>query len=271
MALLIGVPGWSQEPPKPLWEKAASGGLNITQTSFENWSSGGENAYAWQLILSYRFIQNKEKTTWSNTGKLAYGTSKMGEGEVRKSVDEIKMESVLTYKLERKVNPFVAITGETQLAAGYDYALEPAVQISAFMDPGYFRESLGGGYDNGKGLATRLGLSFKQTVANDYARHYADDPATVEIEKLRSEIGFESVSDLLLALSEIASYTSKLELFSTLGAFDEIDVRWDNTVAVKVTEYINININLKLVYDKDISVKRQLMQTMAIGLNYTFI
>ena len=39
----------------------------------------------------------------------------------------------------------------------------------------------------------------------------------------------------------------------------------------KVSDYINMNVNFKMVYDKDISVKRQIKQSMAFGLNYTFI
>jgi hypothetical protein len=66
-------------------------------------------------------------------------------------------------------------------------------------------------------------------------------------------------------------FTSKLELFSTFKALDETDVNWDNTLQVKVSEYISVNINVNLIYDKDLSAKRQIKQTMALGLSYTFI
>jgi hypothetical protein len=188
---------------------------------------------------------------------------------MRKSADEIKLESVLTYKLGSKINPFVAVTGETQFAAGMDFSTDSSFKISAFMDPGYFRESFGAAFDIREGLATRLGLAFKQTVASDYL--YADDAATAEVETLRSEFGAESVTDLSYNVSETAVLVSKLELFTAFSAFDEIDASWDNTLTVKVSDYINMNMNLKMVYDKDISVKRQIKQSMAFGINYTFI
>lgn len=267
----VGSIGSAQEAPPLGWNKTARGGLNVTQTNFDNWSGGGENSFSWQLNVNGKFVQKKEHTTWKTTGKLVYGAISQGDAETRKSVDEIKVESVLTYELGSKINPFAAVTGETQFAAGYDYSTSPSVQTSAFMDPGYFRESLGAGYDIREGLSTRLGLSFKQTVTKTFAMAIVDDPETVAIEKIKSEFGFESVSDLSVALSETSIFTSKLELFSGLKSFNDTDVNWDNTVDVKVTELININLNLKLVYDTDISAKRQLKQTMALGFNYTFI
>ncbi len=261
----------AQEEAPATWEKSVLGGLNLTQTGFDNWTAGGENAYAWQMNLNYKFIQDLQKTKWSNTGKFLYGATKTGDADMRKSADEIKLESVLTYKLGSKINPFIAVTGETQFAAGMDYSTDSSFQISAFLDPGYFRESFGAGYDISEGLATRLGLSFKQTVTTDYTSPYTDDPATTKIETMKSEFGAESVTDLTYNISETAVYVSKLELFSAFSAFDEIDANWDNTITVKVSDYINMNVNFKMVYDKDISVKRQIKQSMAFGLNYTFI
>jgi len=270
LILLFGVV-MAAENAAGSWEKSMQGGLNMTQTGFDNWIAGGESAFAWQLNLNYRFVRDVEKTTWSNTGKFAYGATQTGDADPRKSADEIKLESVLTYKLGTAINPYVALTGETQFASGYNYGPDQAVQISAFMDPGYFRESFGVGYAVKEGITTRLGLSFKQTVTSDYPVPYADDPATVAVEATKSEIGAESVSDFSFPVSETSLFTSKLELFSTFKALDETDVNWDNTLQVKVSEYISVNINVNLIYDKDLSAKRQIKQTMALGLSYTFI
>ncbi len=271
LAVMMTSLAWGQAKAASVWTKSAQGGINLTQTGFDNWAGGGENAFAWQLNLNYKFVRDLEKTNWSNSGKFLYGATKNGKTEMRKSVDEIKMESVLTYKMGVKINPFAAITGETQFDAGYDYSTDSTFQISAFLNPGYFRESIGAGYDIQEGLATRLGLSFKQTLASDYPERYSDDPETGEVETLKSEIGAESVTDLTYPISETASYVSKLELFSAFSTLKEVDVNWDNTLTVKVSDYINMNVNFKMVYDKDISEKRQIKQSMAFGLNYTFI
>lgn len=271
--ILFGTLGsiYGQEQGASTWEKSIVGGVNITQTGFDNWAAGGENAFAWQLNLNYKFVKDQEKINWLNTGKFSYGTTKTGDADMVKSIDELKMESVLTYKLGTTINPYAAVTGETQFAPGYDYSTIPSTEISAILDPGYFRESLGAGTKLNENISTRMGLSLKQTVTTDHPAPYADDVETTEVETLRSEFGAESVTDISLSLSETSTYTSKLELFSSFGGLDEIDVAFDNILVVKVSKYINMNANLKIVYDRDISPKRQIKQSMALGLSYTFI
>ena len=260
------------EEPKYGWQKEMVGGLNLTQTSFDNWKQGGENSYAWQVNLNLKFINDQEKTNWSNTGKFTYGSTKTGDQEMRKSIDEIKLESVFTYKLGVLINPYVAVTGETQFAPGYNYGTDPKSQISAFMDPGYLRESAGLGIKPSEIVKTRLGVSFKQTVTNDYSELYAvDDLSTTEIEKIKNEIGAESVTDVSWKVSDNSLFTSKLELFSAFTTFQEIDVNWDNILTTKISKYFNVNFNFKLFYDRDISKMRQIKQAIALGVSYSFL
>lgn len=258
------------ETPKYGWQKEMIGGINLTQTSFDNWAQGGENSFAWQLNFNFKFVNDQEKTNWANSGKFTYGSTKTGDQDARKSIDEIKLETVLTYKWGTYINPFVAATGETQFAPGYNYGPDPKIQISGFVDPAYFRESAGFGYKPNEIVKTRLGVALKQTITQDY-NAYADDPLTTKTEKIKNEIGAESVTDLSWKIAENTVYTSKLELFSTLKAFDKTDVNWDNLIATKISKYFSVNFNFKLFYDKDISPKRQIKQSIALGFTYSFL
>ncbi|MCA9732828.1 MAG: DUF3078 domain-containing protein [Deferribacteres bacterium] len=259
------------EAPKYGWQKEMVGGLNLTQNKFDNWAQGGENSFAWQLNLNFKFVNDLEKSNWANSGKLTYGTTKTGEQEARKSIDEIKLESVYTYKLGSLANPYVAATGETQFAPGYAYSGDSKTQISAFFDPAFFRESVGIGVKPNDIIQTRAGASVKQTLASE-EYPFADDPDTPDkIETTKNEIGAESVTDLNWKVAENTLLTSKLELFTTFAAFDETDVNWDNVLTTKISKYINMNFNFKLFYDKDISPKRQIKQAFAFGLTYTFL
>jgi len=261
------------EKPKYGWQKEMVGGINLTQTSFDNWVQGGENSLAWQLNLNFKFINDQEKSNWANSGKFAYGSTQSGDQGVRKSVDEIKLESVFTYKVGIFVNPYVGVTGETQFAPGYDYRTTPKTKISDFIDPAYFRESLGVGYQPNKIVKTRLGAALKQTVtrSTDYPVNYADNPKTPEIERFKNEIGAESVTDVAWKISGNTLFTSKLELFSALKALNATDVNWDNVLTTKISKYFNVSLNFRLFYNKDISKKRQIQQAIAFGFMYSFI
>jgi hypothetical protein len=261
-----------KEEPKYGWQKAMVGGINLTQTSFSNWTQGGESSFAWQLNLNFIFVNDQKQTSWAHSGKLTYGAARIGEQESRKSIDEIKLESVFTYKFGMHVNPFFAATGETQFAPGYDYGVEPRTQMSAFMDPGYFRESVGIGFEPNKIIKTRFGVGLKQTITNNFPVPFTDDPETEDkVEKFKNEAGFESVTDVNWKLTKNSLLTSKLELFYGFGALDETDVKWDNVLSVKVSKYIGINFNFILFYDKDISSRRQIKQSIAFGLTYNFL
>ena len=276
LSIFFGIYVYAQEKPaeqpKYGWQKEMVGGINLTQTSLSNWTLGGENSFAWQLNFNFKFINSQEKYNWANSGKFTYGSAKIGDQESRKSLDEIKLESVFTYKLGICVNPYIACTAETQFAPGYNYDTDPKTQISAFMDPGYFRESIGVGYQPNEIIKSRLGLALKQTITSDYPIPYADNPDTVDrIEKTKNEFGAESVTDLSWKVTKSSLFTSKLELFYAFDGFDETDVNWDNVFTIMISKYFNVNINFKLFYDKDISKKRQIKQAIAVGFTYRFL
>jgi hypothetical protein len=274
LLMSVGVSlGQSEEEPGPGWTRSAVGNFTFSQTQFDNWTKGGEDSRTWQLTLHTSAVQEQKKTTWSNSLDLGYGMTQSGEQSSRKSLDEIKIESVFTYKIARYLNPFVAFTGETQLAPGYEYhdGNDSRVQISAFFDPAFFRQSAGLGYTIHKIFSTRLGGSLKETITRNYPVPYADDPDTPDIEKNRVEAGMESVSDLNWNLTPNTLLLSKLELFSNLSALDEIDVSWDTQLTTKISNYFNFTFQVKLIYDKDLSSSRQIKQLLGMGVSYTFI
>jgi len=273
--LLVNLPLLAQEAEKQEaeygWQKGLVGNLNLTQTQFDNWTQGGENAFAWQLNINGKALRDEEKYKWDNSGKVSYGQAKLADIEVRKSVDEIKLESVFTYLLGVYVNPYVAASSETQFTTGYEYSEDSKTDVSAFLDPGYFSQSVGLGYEPVREFKTRLGFAFHETITSDYPVPYADDPDTDEVEKIKVEPGLESVTDFSKSLIGNILLTSKLEIFSNLKGVDEIDVKWDNIFSAKISKYIDVNFNIKFLYDRDSSEKRQLKQALAVGLAYTFL
>jgi hypothetical protein len=259
------------EAPAYGWKKEMVANLNVTQASFDNWAAGGENTLAWQLNVNGKFTHVAERREWANSAKVAYGQAKIGDAGSRKSVDEISLETILTYKAGIYVDPYVAASAETQVLKGYKYTESDETQVSAFLDPGYFTQSAGVGRSQGDVFKTRLGVSLKETITDKFPQPYADDPETEDVEKTRVEVGAESVTDLSLKLRQNLLFTSRVEIFSNLEAFDEIDVKWDNVLAAKVDKYVEVNLNVKLVYDSDVSKKRQIKQALALGLTYSFL
>lgn len=248
------------------WQKSLVGNLNFTQSQFDNWEQGGENSWSWQLDIDGKFDYNQPAFKWANSGKLSFGKARVAGARARKAADEIKFESVYSRKLGLYVNPYVAATGITQFTTGYKYASDTSKQsISDYFDPAYFTQSFGVGYDPNDFFKIRIGASIKETIADRYANMYSKG------EEFRVEYGAELVSDGKVQLNSIMLYNTKLALFSSLKRIDEVDVNWEHTISAQVAKYLNVNFNFRLYYDKDVSLQRQIKQTLAVGLTYSFI
>ncbi len=255
------------------WNKKMVGNLNFTQASFDNWAAGGENSWSWIFNVNGNFIRKQEKSHWTNIYKLEYGRSKVGSDEAKKTADEIFLESEYSYFFAPVWAGYIAVNGRSQFAEGYDYETDPKTLTSKFINPAYFRESVGIKFTPSDKFNSRAGVGLKQTVVTDemFAPIYTDKTDTDELEKLRSEIGLESVTNVTYQIKEDVVFTSSLDLFSNLKAFNEVDVRWDNLIAAEITKYIKVSFNFQLYYDRDISIKRQLKQYLAVGLSYSFL
>lgn len=268
-----------KEEPVYGWAEEVVGNLNVTQTNLSNWQQGGEDTWNWQLDIAAKAVNDQVKHNWTNSGKISYGRTKIGDGDDVKSADELRLESTYTYKWQKYVNPYASVTALTQLTSGVEFGTDSlgnrtTTDISKFLAPGYFTESFGLGVEPFKNFKTRLGLAFKQSYTSEElfaARYGIDDDETTEIETLRSEIGMESITDYTRKLSSNIKYTGQLGLFTAFDGGDAVDVRWENVFAGQLAKYLAVSFKFNLLYDKDISLQRQIQQVLAVGVTYTFL
>ncbi len=251
------------------WQKEAVGSFSFSQAHFDNWATGGENTFAHQFDLGGKLVYNSDKYIWTNTGKIAFGNSKIGVAETKKTIDELRIESIVTYLLGFIAEPYLSLKGETQLAPGYIYDENSKTQVSGFLDPGYFTQSVGFQYSPVEELSIRLGAAVKETITKDFPAPYTDDPETKGIETTKIEPGLETVLAFSKKISENTLIKATIDLFNNFTSIEATDVRWDTDIITQITKYINVKLNVKLFYDRDISTKRQLNQSLMIGISYT--
>ena len=111
----------------------------------------------------------------------------------------------------------------------------------------------------------------KENITSDFPSHYDDDPDTGKIEKTKVEPGITSVTNLKRQFNEDVIFTSKIDIFSDLEAFNRIDMTWENNLTLKVAKYINVSLDLVLFYDRDITRKLQIKQVLAVGFTYALL
>ena len=259
-----------EEKKDTLWTPSGIIGLNLSQVAFENWSQGGENSIAFTLftLLGLDYIGDPWK--WRNILKVTYGRTKVGDQEYRTNDNEIFFESLLTFHVNWELSPYVGASARTAVTKGFDYSVEPALQIVDFLDPLFLTQGLGFIYDKIENFNTRLGIGFKQTFAKDFSTRYTDDAETPnEVEDFKFDSGIESVTTYKVKFLGTMEYYTYLRLF---GKFEDIsvwDVRWDNILVAKINDYFNVNFNLLLIHDIDETRKTQIKEALQLGVSFT--
>jgi len=249
------------------WKTSGVIGFNISQVALSNWAQGGDNSLAYNLVGNGTAKYDGPSWLFDNSLKISYGRTKLGDDDFKNTDNEIFMDNLLSKKIDWIFDPYISNTARTVIASGYSYEADTSFQISKFFDPGYLNQGVGLIYDKNEFFNVRLGFGFKETFTSDY-NSYSDDPETAEVEKFKFETGVEFVAKAQYPLTEIINLKSELFLFSTFSDIDIWDVRWDTTIMAKLTDLINVNLNVLLIYDKDETVKTQLKEALQLGISY---
>lgn len=258
------------EPIGP-WKHSLVSALTFTQVSYTNWAQGGQNSLAYNVSADGKTVWDISNMNWENTYKLAFGQARLGDQGLRKTDDKIDLQSVYTYKLGAYVNPYAGATMKTQFAQGVQYDADGnGTVVSKFFDPAYLTQSIGLGYQPIPEVKWRVGAALREIITSQFA-NYADDPNTAVVEKINTDGGLESILEVEWKLEENVLFTSKLEAFARFEKFSDFVLRGDNSLAVKVSKYFTVNLNVQFINDKQVTPRTQVKETLAFGVSYTVL
>ncbi len=253
------------------WKKEVIANLNLNQASFSNWAQGGNNMISWQAGLNARLEHDNPAINWLNTLKLQYGSTYLANQGTQVSTDAIDLESVFAWKTWTYINPYVSISAQSQFGPGYNYAVNPAVEISNFLDPGYLTESAGLKYVPDKVFNTRLGLGLKETVASQFETPYTVNPSTGLPQSEITQFGLSWVSELNLKLSATSNIDSKLDTFWPGGSLDQTVLEWDNLLTFSFNKILSLNMEDDFRYDSRVYDGWQIKETLGLGIAYSLL
>jgi hypothetical protein len=269
--LLFTVICFAQDTSKVVITSKANVGINISQISFTNWAQGGENSFTWTLLGNYSITTKSEKWTTKNTFKFAFGRTKLGAQDFRTNDNEFFIETLIAKNVGWAVDPFFSNSIRSPITTGYSYKTKAPERIADFFDPGYVTQSLGFTYDKVKGIKSRLGIALQEIFTNRQ-RKFSDNPATKDrVEAFKLETGIESVTSSEFKLMENINYKGSLRLFSKFENMKYWDIRWDNLITAKVNDYVNVNFNLLVVYERKQTLKTQIKEALQLGIVYNLL
>jgi len=277
------------------WKKGGVFALNLAQTSLSNWAAGGQSSFAVSGIFSVFANYKQGKSAWDNSLDVGYGLLKQGKDADYMKTDD-KIDFVSKYGREAFKNFYYSglLNFRTQMRPGYKYPDTESI-ISDLFSPAYLLLALGLDYKPNPYFSAFLApLTAKFTFVTNESLSAAGAFGVTPGEKSRSEIGgyiraIYSRNDFKGEFLKNISFTTKIDLFSNYGHNPQnIDVMWENLIALKVNKFISVNFNTVLLYDDDIKVpvdrngnglfesteapgpRTQFKEILGIGFSYKF-
>ncbi len=282
------------------WTHGGFVGLNVSQSHFSNWTSGGQDNINGLSTLKYNINYLNGKSKWDNNIDLALGYSYFDfDMKPLKTDDRINLSSLYGYDVVKDELYITAnLNFQTQFADGFDYKNDSTNKISTFLAPAYLTVGLGAQYTPAKWFSLNLApASGRLTIVNDQELAEAGafgvkgaliDPVTGELlehgSKFRMELGAQLIANVNYEIFKNVVFSSKLVVFydymqtRDFNALDKeygcrLDFDWDNALVMKVNNWLNCNITARLVYDEDIKPIEgesflQFKEVLSVGISY---
>jgi hypothetical protein len=258
-------------PVPNTWKKQIITNLTLNQASFSNWAQGGTDMISWQAGLDAHLENDNQAVNWANGLKLQYGLTYLANQGTQISSDTIDLESLFTLKVWKDLNPYLSLSAQSQFGPGYDYSSSPSVEVSNFLDPGYFTESAGVKYAPASIFYTRAGLGLKETVASQFEDTYTKNLATGTVSGELTQLGLDWVSELNVNLFSNSNFDSKLDTFWPGGSLDLTVAEWDNLLSFKLNKIISLNMEDDFRYDTRVYNGIQIKETLGLGFAYSLL
>lgn len=267
------------------WGVSSELNATLTQSSYsDNWAGGEAGGVSWALNSgSIAEKQLHERIHTRSTLRLSFGQTHSQDRESKrwakpvKSTDLIDLESVLRFTLGGFVDPFAAMRVETQ------FVDDTEASGSTYLDPVTLSESVGIARalieGDGREWTARLGGSLRQRLDRDVP---SEEPGGQE-DETTTDGGIELVTELRMPLADgRVGFVSRLRIFKALfrsesdgspGESDRAhlsspDVNWENTLTASVAGHVMVNLDVQLLYDREIDLRPRLKEVLSLGLTF---
>lgn len=261
------------------WKTKTSIGININQASFsDNWKGGGVNSLAIGGLVNYKAEYSKESYSYVSEVILQYGKVKNKAQLQKKTTDRIYWDNKAAIQLSKNWYFFGSINFESQFDKGFSYPKDAQGQerenlLSKFMSPGYLTESIGFEYKPNKFFSSRIGTgTARQTFVLDTAlwRTNPNNFGVTKGKNFRNELAFQVVTSYEKEVLTNIMLKTRYNMFIPYDNFGHIDHRLDLNIVAKVNRYINVSLTGVGLYDRNMDLKIQASQTLALGMLFSF-
>ncbi|MEM8601543.1 MAG: DUF3078 domain-containing protein [Bacteroidota bacterium] len=269
------------------WRSSLVGTIAGSQAAFDNWAEGGVNSVAFTAQADGLFERVNGSFLQAHELRAAFGQIKQDEVDWRKAVDQLRYAFNLRYQGTGAWQPTFVFEARSQFAPGFVFDTDSSefagtlfadeatgsvaeVKTSDFFAPGYLTQALGMTYDPGAWYTARLGLGLRETIVTIERLQplYGNDPGSA----VRLEAGVDALVQARRQIVENVLLSSRLSSFYSFSETDAApDFLWENTLLMKVNDFLNVTLEAALQYDENFSEDLQLKQVLSIGVSYALL
>jgi len=271
--ILFSICIFSQEKkvkkPIPKWKIHGRFAFLFNQSSFSNWTSGGENTVAGNLNVNYDFNYKKNDLNWDSRIITGYGLSHISDKGYRKTNDRFEFNSLLGLKTGKYWFLSFISNFRTQYSKGFNYKKDPKELVSEFLSPAYLTFGPGMLWKKSDKLNLNIApATARYTFVNKFftGKFGVDQGKTVAF-----GLGFNLSGYYKFLVMENIEMENVLTMYTDyLANVGNVDIDYQTNIRFKVNKHIKMQMTFHTIMDDDASTRIQFRQLFGLGVNYSF-
>ena len=265
------------------WKNSGNALFLVNQSSFSNWTSGGQSSISGTLKIDYNFNFSDNGWDWDTKVISNFGLNKIsGSDFLKKTDDRIEINSVLGKKFNNDIIGRWSYSSffnfQTQFAKGYRFGKDAngnpnRTEKSRFFSPATVQLGVGMYWKKSKDLWVNVApMTGKLILVNRrFTENLSENQTYFGVKKggnSRFELGASVRSYYKSEIFENVTMENRLSLYSDyLDRPQNIDFDCTFNFIMKVNQYVSTNLIFQFVYD-DNEIKRvQVREVLGVGLN----
>jgi hypothetical protein len=265
------------------WKNSGNALFLVNQSSFSNWTSGGQSSISGTLKIDYNFNYSDNGWDWDTKVISNFGLNKIsGSDFLKKTDDRIEINSVLGKKFNNDIIGRWSYSSffnfQTQFAKGYRFGKDAngnpnRTEKSRFFSPATVQLGVGMYWKKSKDLWVNVApMTGKLILVNRrFTENLNENQTYFGVKKggnSRFELGASVRSYYKSEIFENVTMENRLSLYSDyLDRPQNIDFDCTFNFIMKVNQYVSTNLIFQFVYD-DNEIKRvQVREVLGVGLN----
>jgi hypothetical protein len=265
------------------WKNSGNALFLVNQSSFSNWTSGGQSSISGTLKIDYNFNYSDNGWDWDTKVISNFGVNKIsGSDFLKKTDDRIEINSVLGKKFNNDIIGRWSYSSffnfQTQFAKGYRFGRDAngnpnRTEKSRFFSPATVQLGVGMYWKKSKDLWVNVApMTGKLILVNRrFTENLNENQTYFGVKKggnSRFELGASIRSYYKSEIFENVTMENRLSLYSDyLDRPQNIDFDCTFNFIMKVNQYVSTNLIFQFVYDDNEIRRVQVREVLGVGLN----